>query len=641
MDPLTTTSLLASFATIKSLSDERKYRGPYEVLREFIRHIFCVDAIRLTTAYDIRNRLKKHFGFELPEAVIRSSLNNMSGVSLNKGEYTVSSEIIKCDEAFERKRESAYRECNAVITELTNYLKSTLKDNSINEVLVTRELFDFLVEEQTLNNQYKDYICSFIALRESDKQFQEALNSILEGGLLYLGLSQNVNETGSLKKPIRLYLGTEILFDIMGLNGEIHKALAYDFLELVKAANEKGTKISLMYFEEVKKDIRDFYYAAESIVEEKKTMPIGKPAMSSIINGCKTGADVEVKLSDFFHECEHKYGIRADTCESYYKRENYELNLEDERELSEENDEDKRRKKSLALKQISNVNKLRKGKKYTYELESEHLVVTNASATLEMSQKLTRDLADNPELVCCGYAASLNKITNILWYKLGGFFTKRGLPSNVNAIINAKVALSTSIGYQITRVYKDAVKEFRAGSISEDQFAARIIALKEKSKLPEEFNEEEVMDALDFSQENLRRYEGALADNKAIQEEKKRVVEELTNTKAEKQAYKEDLDRLKGSLESTNAENIKMKKELDEIHRKKERMKRIGKFVLFTILGIIILGALLFIVGFLERHEFIKSLVSLGADLIAFGGFLIWMVSLVKKTFFSSSDKSK
>ena len=35
----TSTSVLASFATLKSLSDEKKYQNPYQILREFIQYL--------------------------------------------------------------------------------------------------------------------------------------------------------------------------------------------------------------------------------------------------------------------------------------------------------------------------------------------------------------------------------------------------------------------------------------------------------------------------------------------------------------------------------------------------------------------------------------------------------------------------
>ena len=40
-----TSSVLAAYATIKSLSDENKYQSPYQILREFIRYIIKEDAL--------------------------------------------------------------------------------------------------------------------------------------------------------------------------------------------------------------------------------------------------------------------------------------------------------------------------------------------------------------------------------------------------------------------------------------------------------------------------------------------------------------------------------------------------------------------------------------------------------------------
>ena len=39
MNQQCTASVLASYATLKSLSDDKKYQGPYQMLREFIRYI--------------------------------------------------------------------------------------------------------------------------------------------------------------------------------------------------------------------------------------------------------------------------------------------------------------------------------------------------------------------------------------------------------------------------------------------------------------------------------------------------------------------------------------------------------------------------------------------------------------------------
>lgn len=61
-------SILASFATIKSLSDEQKYQSPYQILSEFIRHIILTDALYAFTAVEMKCLLNEHFDFAVPEA---------------------------------------------------------------------------------------------------------------------------------------------------------------------------------------------------------------------------------------------------------------------------------------------------------------------------------------------------------------------------------------------------------------------------------------------------------------------------------------------------------------------------------------------------------------------------------------------
>lgn len=55
--------MLATYATLKSLSDEKKYQGPYQILREFIRYIITSDSLYSFSAIEMKNRLSMHFNF--------------------------------------------------------------------------------------------------------------------------------------------------------------------------------------------------------------------------------------------------------------------------------------------------------------------------------------------------------------------------------------------------------------------------------------------------------------------------------------------------------------------------------------------------------------------------------------------------
>lgn len=48
------TSLLASFATIKGLSDDNKYQSPYQILAELIRHIIVNESLYAFSAAEMK-----------------------------------------------------------------------------------------------------------------------------------------------------------------------------------------------------------------------------------------------------------------------------------------------------------------------------------------------------------------------------------------------------------------------------------------------------------------------------------------------------------------------------------------------------------------------------------------------------------
>ena len=84
------TSIMASFATIKSLSDAKKYQSPYQILREFINYIIVSDSLYSFSAIEMKNRLSGHFSFSIPEAVIKTALKKMPGATLRDNTYTIS-----------------------------------------------------------------------------------------------------------------------------------------------------------------------------------------------------------------------------------------------------------------------------------------------------------------------------------------------------------------------------------------------------------------------------------------------------------------------------------------------------------------------------------------------------------------------
>ena len=582
-----TTSIMASFATLKSLSDAKQYQSPYQILSEFINHIILSDSLYSFSAVEMKNRLNSHFCFSIPEAVVKTSLKNVSGAILADGIYTISKTEVCTDELFEetKKESDEYESC--IIQLLSEYVSVRTGNTMISEETLSKELACFLVEDETsYTTKYSELIGEFVLKNEQNKEIQEGLNKIRQGSILYIGLSHSIGETGSITKPLTLYLGTEVLFSLVGYNGEIFQQFADDFFAQVRTANSgKTKKITLHYFSEIKKEIDDFFGTASEIVEGKRHRLLDKPAMKAITDGCHTAADVDVKKSDFYHKLQYAFGITEDPQDNYYGEENFTSNLES---FDYDDEDDKKKKKETAVKFISHINKLRNGIRFHSDIESEYIIVTNTKATLLISQELSEEIKANEGLdKICNFAISLDRITSLLWYKLGNGFSKNDYPSSVNAALKARIVLSASIARNAEREFAKIKKEYADGLIDDDQATSRIITLRNKPVLPEDLQGDDIDEIMDFTPEYLSRYEEQVKKNQKDLKEKEEVIENLKADAEKKLSEKDETIATQANvIKNSSEENAQLRDELNKYHqkeaaalRKKNRRRNILRFI--------------------------------------------------------------
>ena len=586
MNHQSTSSVLAAYATLKSLSDENKYQSPYQILREFIRYIVISDALYNFTAIEMKNCLTEHFGFSIPEAVVKTSLGNMSGVLLDYGTYSVNIAELGSDSVFENKKKEAddYETC--IIQMLSEYISKRTQSTNIDERILSQELARFLTDDASLHSsKYTDFIGEFVLKSENNKEVQDGLNKIREGSILYLGLCHNIGEVGSITKPLTLYLGTEILFSLAGYNGEIYQQFANDFYDQVRSANSgRSQKISLLYFSDIKKEIDEYFNIASEIVEGRRHNLLDKPAMKTITDGCSTAADIDVKRSDFYYLLQYSYGIMEDPNNNYYDEEYFSSNLES---FEYEDEADKNKKKELAIKLISHINKLRNGIHYHSDIDSEHLIVTNTKTTLLISKEQAENIKAAEALDhICNFAVSLDRITSLLWYKLGNGFSKKTYPTSVKAALKARIVLSASIAKKAERAFSEVKQQYETNIITEHQVAARIITLKNKPTLPEDLQGDDIDEIMNFSPEYLSRYEEQFKNNQNALKEKEDVIKSL-KADAQKTISERDatIASQQGIIKKKDDENSDLRDQLREYQRieeararKKECWKNVAKF---------------------------------------------------------------
>lgn len=660
MNKTKTTSLLATFATIKSLSDAKKYESHYQILAEFIRYIISTESLHSFSPTQMKDLLHDYFMFVIPESVVKTTAKSLPETILSNGIFSVSVPKEANKQFLEMNAESDTIS-SSLINSLVEYVQSKAGDRSIHKEKLTKQLIGFLVDEQRDSaDEYIDLISEFVLKNEHNDAIQAQLKKIREGSILYIGLNHNIGETGNITKPLTLYLSTEILFSLAGYNGVIYKQLADDFFVLVREANIKSNgKITLRYFNDTKQEIDDFFFAAERILEGNFTQLNSKPAMIAITNGCSSVSDILVKKSDFFHMLEFSYGIKEDPVKSYYTESLFESNLESFDYIDEE---DKRQKKEHGIKLVSNINKLREGRKYPNEIESEYLLITNAKATLLISEEQTATIHGNIENEpVANFAVSLYKITNLLWYKLGNGFGGKEYPANVNAVLRARIILSASIAKNAEVAFSDTKEKFKSGIITEDQLTARIITLRNKPTLPEELRGDCIDEMMDFSPEYLSRYEEKVkADQKSL-EEKEAIIESIKEESVAKDktiSEQEDIIlNQKGELfqrddkiaaQDEVIQNQKL--ELESFHRiekerkqRKERKQNILKFIGSLILKLLLLG-MLFVGIVAVVNLFFKNLNDSISNAIGIAGVIIAFIPLIRsdyKKYFPNKNKGK
>jgi len=323
--------LIASIVVFKELHDNNK--DIYDIIGEFLKAAIIHNKKWSFNATEITKLVENEFDFKIPEAVIKTTLKNRllkSGfLSIDKGEYYISDTESKINTEFEstfNKKNESYKETEE---EFISFIQSKREQKlNNNELDAIKDNIKQYLLGNGIHDTYTQAISAFIIQKKNDKYFQERLNQIREGLVLYSGIryTADLNELGHWKNELTIFLDTEILFFFAGFNGKIYEEIFNDFYKLIKEINsgskENENKIKLKYFDETEKEIFDFFHVANLIIENKKTLNPSKTAMREIINGCSTKSDIIVKRNRFFINLKTS-GIQKEDEFNYYENNKY------------------------------------------------------------------------------------------------------------------------------------------------------------------------------------------------------------------------------------------------------------------------------------------------------------------------------
>ncbi len=647
--------VMASYVTYKELFRGKKYKSPYQILAEFIKYIIIQEKIYQFSCLEIKKMIIDTFGFNLPNAVLKSALKKVECVEKNgrRDEYSVDYKKINVDSSFEMYKKNAEQENVRLMTKLVEFTEEKLSER-LDEKKKQELLADFMAYllDESNGGDFQDIISIFILKNQENK---EQIQAIREGCILYTGINYDISEVGSITENLTLYLDVEILFDLYGYNGEIFQTLAIDMIKLVKEANKKKKYVKLRYFGDTKREIEDFFRRAEDIVSGKVLLK-ENIAMKAIVSGCNDVTDISDKQSDFFHTLQYKYSILEDENKGYYEKEQYEANLEglclEGIDMSDPSIQE-------SIKVISHINKLRKNKPFFDYLKSEYIFVTETRKTIEISNKITEMVSEDDKIdgKYVGYVINMSFLTNLLWYKMSKGFGGDEFPQNVNAIIKAKIVLSNYIAQNVAKTYDECKEAYEKGNITSEQFAARLVALKNKNIRPEEISVEGIEEDLNFDPDNIRKFEEESNWQKLKLKEKEQelkdirksyietnqkmdsIQQELALTRENQKEQNKILTKQEKVIEEQskiiNAQKVRIEKfEIQEKNKevKREKRRKVIRFIWHIINRILVL-ALIVLISYLVTKAIKADLATSLSIIVTVIGIIISSIDIVKNVY--------
>ncbi|HTJ51278.1 MAG TPA: hypothetical protein VL443_17580 [Cyclobacteriaceae bacterium] len=551
-------NLLASVALFSELYNNENYTNVTDILGEFIKGVVVTENKWTVNSTELKHLLEIIYDFNIPESVVRTTVKNRLKeiVTLKDGHYVFDSKIkedfIKINLAYNTIQEKQ----NRIVSQLAAFVESK-EGTSISdqEKKVLIENLNKYLLDNGVNDKYSKYISAFIISNQQIPDFTDNLNLIKEGLILYQGIryTSDINELGKWNSELTIYLSTEHLFNSLGFNGILFEQIFTDFYSLVNEINssakiKNGEKlIQLKYLEETKDEIDAFFQTAEYILKGSATLDTTKPAMKSILDGCRTPSDIKTKKIKFISDLVKKGILLREFKTSIYQYNDYVV--EDEKILEELKKFSEGRGKIFDenlcrqfFKIFTKINYLRGGESKTKFENIGSIFITGNRFALFLSHnsKVKFQEFDIP------FAKDIDYITSKFWFKLKkGFNNKASLPKAFDIVTKAQIIISSQLNQTVFQEYHRLQNQIKVGSLTIDQAKQLSYELRQKPNKPEEITIETIDSSLDF----------------------------LTND-----SYFEDLHREKEKKDILLKDTLKANEELqdeikrrDEIERQKEQ----------------------------------------------------------------------
>ena len=477
---------MASLAVFRDLYNTK--RDIYSVIAEFAKLALAEKALSSFNLQQMVNIINQEYGFDLPVAVVKRALGKLKFLDNNKSSYTIKQDAVFNADEIRNNTIHENAENQKAIDSLCEYVQRKIGTNlSVKEKTDLCNDFCAFIIDDTTASKYGEHILQFIIEQSNDKDFIEQLNQIKQGVVIFVGLNYNAdyNTIDKLDTPLHIYLDTEIIFHMSGLNGKLYKDLFDEFFELVQEINKKAKNpiIRLRYFAENRDEIDAFFKIAERIVRKEEQLNPSKQAMCNIVNGCVDASEVVEKKAELFRMLSEK-NITIDSQEHYYDKEvNWDFLINSE-SFYEYKDDDTSKKDIDRKVNLLNYISIKRG----YKSQS---IFRNVGHILLSANKVTFNIAFDPNVKidnCVPLATSLSFLTNRFWMVLNKGLSNLSTLRSINVITKAQIALSSRINDNVGRLFSQFIEEDKQGKFDTDRKKATLAELHKSSVSPDDLN---------------------------------------------------------------------------------------------------------------------------------------------------------
>lgn len=455
----------AALALFQSLY--RSHKGDiFTIIERFILAGVRSQHLSMVTVASVSELLKDQYHIDIPNSIIQHCINNQDVFHYKKGEYLVVPGSEEEIDGLLKELEEIDEHNETIVSGLYDEIEhSHLVTLSESEKEKIREVFFDFVKDRDKETDFKYFIDinRYIVKHEKDKAFQEALDAVKEGMIIYHGIRYSeASDAKTWKDDTVFFLDMEYLFNACGINGTFYEECFYDFYNLVKEINDGSPRmngvprIQLKYFTKTKNNIDRFFNVAARIKNGEESLYKDNDAMRYILNSSSDEIGVLQNKAQFFKKLndlgitEYAKDIDLEKNKDFIF-DTSSLSAKIETEFSAEEKEDI----AEYLLFADYINILRGGKK-SPKLEKCGFVFLSDSM---LSTRFSKFLRDNDSDARTFVICRMSLFTEDMWFKLRKGIVNQESIATLKVISKAKSIVSGLLADSVTSNYKKILEE--------------------------------------------------------------------------------------------------------------------------------------------------------------------------------------